>query len=296
MPHLVTNRKRHYDLFGADWEYVNAVLYLLGGIIFLIGSVMFFPDFDYLEEAGAWLFVVGSILYTIVTWHDLFESRIRIQKDWKEWRKKEKHHHATFDEKVHWAENEKWQWLEWITAFIYTAASIMFVIGSIYFLPKPLKAAPYAGSWLFVWGSFLYMVAGIINVVQTYIVPDRMLVQLLAATAVQFIIGSVLFIVGSIIFLIPFVEDNDKYRTGTMAGWIFVTGSIFFTTGGIVNGIRIFYAKEHHDNKDQEALKYAPAMLPPYLGTPGFDGAALPQTSPYMSPYYGPLPMGTPAM
>ena len=90
MPHLVANRKRHYDLCGTDWEYVNATLYILGGIIFIVGSVMFFPDYSDLEAVGAWLFIFGSVLYTVVAWHDMYESRVTIMRDWKE----KVHHHS----------------------------------------------------------------------------------------------------------------------------------------------------------------------------------------------------------
>jgi hypothetical protein len=54
MPHLFVNRPRLHDLTKgrADvraqfrWETINAVLYKIGGIIFIIGSILFFPRFE----------------------------------------------------------------------------------------------------------------------------------------------------------------------------------------------------------------------------------------------------------
>lgn len=51
MPHLMTNRARRYNLMSNDpaghlhfaWESVNAILYLLGGLMFIVGSVFFCP-------------------------------------------------------------------------------------------------------------------------------------------------------------------------------------------------------------------------------------------------------------
>jgi len=60
MPHLFVNRPRLYDVVGKDpslrdqfrWETINAVVYKLGGIVFIAGSVLFFPSMaDYAISA-----------------------------------------------------------------------------------------------------------------------------------------------------------------------------------------------------------------------------------------------------
>ena len=81
MPHLFLNRPRKYNLAsGQDsagkelfWESLNAFIYKIGGVIFIFGSVLFFPAFSAYEDLGAWSFVVGSLLYLLVTGHDLVE-------------------------------------------------------------------------------------------------------------------------------------------------------------------------------------------------------------------------------
>ncbi len=61
MPHLFTNRPRaarHYgdadeiDL-GQIWETKNSLLYELGGVLFIMGSVLFFPRFEAWKDIGA---------------------------------------------------------------------------------------------------------------------------------------------------------------------------------------------------------------------------------------------------
>lgn len=51
MPHMFIDRPRLYNLTrGRDdleaqfrWETINAVFYKIGGIIFIVGSILFFP-------------------------------------------------------------------------------------------------------------------------------------------------------------------------------------------------------------------------------------------------------------
>ena len=57
MPHLATNRPRQY-LRG--WELTNVLCYLLGGAIFIPGSVFFLPQYEDNVEIGAVLFVLGA--------------------------------------------------------------------------------------------------------------------------------------------------------------------------------------------------------------------------------------------
>jgi hypothetical protein len=67
MPHLFTNRRRLHDLtassadIGAQfrWETINAVAYKLGGLVFIIGSILFFPAFEGYADVGAWTFSPG---------------------------------------------------------------------------------------------------------------------------------------------------------------------------------------------------------------------------------------------
>jgi hypothetical protein len=81
MPHLFVNRPRLHDLTKGSkqieaqfrWETINAFIYKAGGVIFIAGSILFFPRFEAYADWGAWTYFVGSFLYLIVTGHDLME-------------------------------------------------------------------------------------------------------------------------------------------------------------------------------------------------------------------------------
>src|SRR5690625_4295364 len=81
MPHLVTHRPRVSNIASKDenasshklLETVNAICYELGGLVFVLGSICFFPALSSWIGAGSWLYFFGSLLYLIVTGHDLLE-------------------------------------------------------------------------------------------------------------------------------------------------------------------------------------------------------------------------------
>ena len=61
------------------WETINAIAYKLGGLVFIIGSILFFPKFEAYADVGACTFFAGSLIYLLVTMHDLLEV-------WRNWR------------------------------------------------------------------------------------------------------------------------------------------------------------------------------------------------------------------
>jgi hypothetical protein len=72
---MFSNRNRLYDLTrDADdlesqfrWETINAILYKVGGVLFIVGSILFFPRFEAYADMGVWTFFFGSLLYLVVT-------------------------------------------------------------------------------------------------------------------------------------------------------------------------------------------------------------------------------------
>jgi hypothetical protein len=88
MPHMFVNRRRVFDLTKNRkdlkaqfrWEVINAVIYEAGGLVFIVGSLYFFPALEKFADIGAWIFFFGSLLYLVVTLHDLAEVR----RHWKE--------------------------------------------------------------------------------------------------------------------------------------------------------------------------------------------------------------------
>eukprot|EP00121_Abeoforma_whisleri_P005305 Awhi_evm1s4805 len=229
MPHLITNRQRHYHHFkvshlSINFEVFNFVAYLIGGLFFIIGSVFFLPQYEQYANAGAWLFIIGSILYLLVAIHDVYEAVINwIHKD-------------TTVSAIHF--------FEFLAAVAYFTGSIIFIIGSVFFLESISKVV--AGSWLFIVGSLIFCLGSMINIGQMWTVVSPLMIQLLNATAVNFLVGSLFFILGSVFFIIPFENEVDSYNMYVYAGWLFIAGSICFTAGALINGVRSLYSSRFH--------------------------------------------------
>ena len=120
MPHMFTNRHRIHDLTKDRtdlhaqfrWETINAVIYKIGGVVFIIGSILFFPRFEAYEDLGALTFFAGSLLYLVVTVHDLLEVH-------QHWRNSVSH--------------DRLMVMEYIAASSYVWGTILFTGGSIFF-------------------------------------------------------------------------------------------------------------------------------------------------------------------
>jgi predicted membrane channel-forming protein YqfA (hemolysin III family) len=95
------------------WETINAILYKIGGLVFIVGSILFFPAFEAYADVGAWTFFAGSLICLLVTVHDLLEER------------------------RHWRESptrDRGQVLDHVAASSYVWGTILFTVGSVFFL------------------------------------------------------------------------------------------------------------------------------------------------------------------
>lgn len=225
MPHLFTNRSKLSDLtrstpdLHADfrWETANAVLYKVGGFLFIIGSVFFFPRFEAYQNIGAWIYFLGSLLYLVVTGHDMLEVR-------KFWRQRS--HHAPG------------RLLEMIAASSYLAGTVLFTAGSLFFLSW--WGWFIAGAWCFIIGSLLFVLGAGVNVLQIVQAPSLLSMQMTNLTAVTFVVGSVLFAVASIPYLWTFDDSANKMRLFSFLAWQYLTGSLLFFLGGVFNYYRAY--------------------------------------------------------
>jgi hypothetical protein len=119
MPHLFVNRPRLHNLTKDRqdlqtqfrWETVNTVFYIVGGILFIVGSIFFFPRFETYADLGAWVFFVGSLLYLVVTVHDLAEVHHH-------WRLSKTHDRDTI--------------LEYAAAASYVWGTVLFILGGMF--------------------------------------------------------------------------------------------------------------------------------------------------------------------
>jgi len=220
MPHLISNRPRLLQLVGERkdlgsqfrWETLNAILYKIGGLSFVVGSIFFFPALAPLIDVGAWTFFGGSILYLIVTTHDLIEVR---------------HHWKTTDKPDL---NDR---LEIIAALNYELGTLLFMVGSLFFLSFIDWID--AGAWCFIIGSLLFVVGAAVNVLQVPYKSERAPLQLINLTAVTFVTGSVLFTVASIPYLWHPVAPDAARTLDAFLASEYLVGSLLFLLGGLTN-------------------------------------------------------------
>ena len=225
MPHLFTNRPRLHDLTrdSADlraqfrWETINAVFYKIGGLVFIAGSVLFSPRFEEYADAGAWTFFFGSLLYLVVTGHDMTEA-VRYRKQV-----------GLRDRAVR---------QEYIAALAYLVGTILFTVGSIFFLST--VGWFIAGAWCFITGSLLFVLGACINVLQITTARTRLTLQLMNLTAVSFVVGSVLFTVASVPYLWRLDTADDRTMLYAFLAWQYLIGSLLFFAGGVFNYWRAY--------------------------------------------------------
>ncbi|MGR5065264.1 YrhK family protein [Photobacterium sp. DNB22_13_2] len=199
------------------WESLNAIVYKIGGIIFILGSICFLPRFEKYVDIGAALFVIGSILYLIVALHDVLEVnayRINNGKLSKELR------------------------LEFTASFAYFSGSLFFTIGSIFFLEEVDMIT--AGAWMFIIGSGLFMFGAVINVCRIIYEGTIVTLQLMNLTAITFVTGSVLFLVASVPYLWHIDTAHDSHQLFSYLAWQYIIGSVLFLLGGLTNYWRAF--------------------------------------------------------
>jgi YrhK-like protein len=234
MPHLIANRPRLYDLTKTQpaahdqfrWETINALAYNAGGVIFFVGSVLFFPALDHWSNLGAWLFVAGSLLYLVVNIHDAIEVTL--------------HHRELRRQDEPTGLNLKIEKLkiEVVATGTYLVGSVLFIVGSLSFLSQIDWV--HTGAWCFIVGSFLFVVGASVNILQILQAETFVTMQLMNLTAVTFVVGSVLFAVASIPYLWSFAAAADQRHVLDFVAAQFVLGSALFVVGGIINYWRAY--------------------------------------------------------
>jgi hypothetical protein len=236
MPHFITNRPRKFAVWQDSgvlkshfrWEYVNVVVYAVGGLIFVLGSVFFLPELTDLIEVGAWHFVVGSFLYLIVSSHDFVEF-------------------------LHY-ENKK-SILDATAAITYILGSLLFIVGSILFLPQVEEQI--AGAWCFITGSAVFVVGAILNAMQVFEFSTVWTQRYMNLTAACYMIGSTLFASASVPYLFSFDDAGDKLTLDRYLGYQYILGSLFFLLGGLLNGLRAYLLQTGETKKQEDQVHYA---------------------------------------
>lgn len=142
-------------------------LYLVGSWVFLAGTILYWPKkahYEYINELkeyslgqyfnwfepefeGTLLFMIGSIMFSFAAYFNALSQR-------------------RFDE---WTS----RMLTGITS-LYMAGSLLFVMGSVAFLPHLgcSEQMVEIGAWMFIVGSSLYLIGGILSLWRTHMVVN----------------------------------------------------------------------------------------------------------------------------
>lgn len=239
MPHFYVNRPRLHAIFTEEpdlrdhfrWETINAVVYVIGGFAFIAGSIMFFPSMKAYANTGAIIFIVGSLLYLVVTGHDLVEVYLSA--------------------KSRNVEPTIWDRLEAWAAVSYVLGTVLFTLGSGFFLSAVGLFT--VGTWCFVIGSLLFVIGATINVLQIVQASDLLTLQLMNLTALTFVTGSVLFTVASIPYLWRTQSSFDRQTIDAFLASQYLAGSLLFLLGGFFNYWRAYERRHSADNDRNHA-------------------------------------------
>lgn len=223
MPHIFLDRPRLLNLAAEPgarrshffWESLNAAVYLAGGGIFIAGSFFFFPKLEEYQDTGCLLFFLGSLLYLVVTSHDMAEVWARRYKA-----------RGGFAQHLG----------EIVSALSYLAGTVLFTLGSVFF--SSLLGWGVLGAWTFVVGSACFVAGAMINVLQIVRANSMAKLVLLNLTAVSFLVGSVLFTVASVPYLWHFAAPVDGEIVYGFLAWQYLVGSALFMAGGLFTYMR----------------------------------------------------------
>ena len=245
MPHLFVNRPRQLDLGRRHpslrnnfrWETANTVVYLAGGVMFVWGSVLFFPAMATRANRGAWVFFIASLMYVAVTGHDFLEVVRR---------------RASLPRPLAiWDRFEAWAGIS------YLVGSVLFAVGSVFFMSGVGRFD--AGALCFVIGSLLFVCGAVVNVLQVVRAPDLRILQFMNLTAITFVTGSALFLVASIPYLFNLQSASAERTIDAFLASQYVVGSVLFLLGGWFNYRRAGIVA-HSDAQSRDGGH--PAVLP----------------------------------
>ena len=221
MPHHFVNRPRFQAIDRTTsslrhqftWESVNALIYVIGGGMFIWGSVLFFPLFEERADRGVWIFFFASLLYLVVTGHDAYEVA--------QYRRRSDNGSSTSKRS------------EVVAATSYLFGTLLFAVGSLFFLSSIGRYE--GGAWCFVLGSLLFVLGATMDVLQIVQASDLQTLQLMNLTALAFVTGSLLFGVASVPYLFSFDDTDDERTIDAFLAAQFVIGSVLFVVGGLFN-------------------------------------------------------------
>ncbi|KAE9129733.1 hypothetical protein PF005_g4747 [Phytophthora fragariae] len=206
-------------------EVSRAVAYFFGSLLFLFGSIFFYPEYSAKWNGNAvvfasWGFVIGCIYFFAGANLDFIQS-IR-------------YNHGTQLRQV----------LRAFTALCNYMAASTFVLGALYFLPSWYPKSPELGCWAFINGCILFCIGAIVEILficTTHGDPRVSGFRITnmfcwgAAATLSTLVSSVFFIIGSWFYLPEYInraDDGTHYMNTAIT--FYVLGSVCFVVNSCV--------------------------------------------------------------
>lgn len=219
MPHTFTNRTRKFaNLFSPPhelpkhfrWEKINAGCYELGGILFVIASVLYLPYYERFKTTASRTIIAASTCFLIVSLHDCLEF-LTLGKDIRR--------------------------IDFIALALYILGSSCLIHGAFYFFPE--TPSEHVGYFSFALASISFIIGSILNSLLIFESPTRRTAQYFLLTAISFIIGSTMFLVGSTAHVVlSYRNPQDETVVDSFLASFYIAGSVMFCIGGIFHALR----------------------------------------------------------
>lgn len=200
------------------WMMINGLSFVIGGICFLFGSIMYYPSCEKYNGLviGGWMFLSGCICFVVGTLQDVLDT-------------------SASDTQI-----TALFWGSRLNAIIYLFGSTIFCYGAVYFLPKYYENEPNIGAIAFIVGCIFFCVGAAWDmdcagskVSSKSFMENARAESNLFFLAFTTLIGAVLFIIGSIFFLPQYLEAGED-AVSFSVHW-FVSGSIVFIVSAFFN-------------------------------------------------------------
>eukprot|EP00050_Salpingoeca_kvevrii_P008812 m.305249 g.305249 ORF g.305249 m.305249 type:complete len:290 (-) comp17649_c0_seq1:29-898(-) len=230
----------------------NGALYISASVLFVIGSVLFYPDYTETDERlGVWLFVIASVMFLVGSLqdlHDISASILRNRVDQaltsyallglsEDMERPQSGPLAMSEGCFTVLFNQPFHIRRYIMG-IFTIGNVLFVLGSCLFFPRFGEKFERGGIWLFVAGSILFVLGTAWDLLWVYAhrpahraSGQSVNVTLRWIIAIGYVSGSFCFIVGSLFFL-PGIK---LLKAGVV---LFVLGSACFLLAAMTNAAK----------------------------------------------------------
>jgi hypothetical protein len=237
------------------WRFIHGIHYLMGGVTFIIGSCMYFPNVYQNHSralaVGGWLFTIGSVCFLVADLQEWWYHRVGCICDGRYRPTLEHHSETLFALPSNTLLGRYRRAKKGINSIVSLFGSALYLAGSILFIPT-FENELFLGGLFFIIGSAAIFVSQSWKVYRSGCtdVSDRLnrrfrFVNLFNDPLVLGIdffggLGGLVYFIGTILFL---ADLNTTDTDGVRAAIVFVCGGVSFTLAGILLHFHYYCAR-----------------------------------------------------